>query len=84
MPKMDPRAANMAVVVWNGCARDTTMVEDMHVSGAPSTDGGRIARTWVSWLVPDAGRFYVSLLSRSLVALVLVDGCMVLLKNCET
>ena len=56
----------------------------MHVSGAPPTDGGRIARTWVSELVPDAGRFYVSLLSRSLVALVSVHGCMVLLKVCET
>ena len=59
-------------------------LEDMHISGAPSTDGGRIARTWVSWLVLDAGRFYVILLSRSLVDLVLVHGCMVLLKNCET
>ena len=59
-------------------------LEDMHVSGAPPTDGGKVARTWVSELVPDAGRFYVSLLSRSLVALFLVQGCMVLLKNCET
>ena len=59
-------------------------LEDMHVSGAPPTDGGKVARTWVSELVPDAGRFYVSLLSRSLVALFLVQGCMVLLKNYET
>ena len=59
-------------------------LEDMHVSGAPPTDGGKVARMWVSELVPDAGRFYVSLLSRSLVALFLVEGCMVLLKNCET
>ena len=61
----------------------TLYIEDMHVSGAPPTDGGRIARTWVSELVSDAGRFNVSLLSRSLVALVSVHGCMVLLKIWE-
>ena len=63
-------------------------LEDMHVSGTPSSKLSRVARTWVSdvtsELVPEAGRFYVSLLSRSLVDLVLVHGCMVLLKNCET
>ena len=65
MAKMDPSAADMALAVWNGCARRSR--EDMHQhvtvhSGAPSTDGGRIARTWVSWLVPDGGRLYVRLL----------------------
>ena len=59
-------------------------LEDMHISGAQSSKLSRVARTWVSELVPEAGRFYVSLLSRSLVDLVLVSGCMVLLKNCET
>ena len=75
MAKMDPSAADMALSVWNGY---------VHVSGAPSSKLSRIARTWVSELVPEAGRCYVSLLSRSLVALFLVQGCMVLLKNCET
>ena len=59
-------------------------LEDMHVSGAPSSKLSRVARMWVSELVPEVGRFYGSLLSRSLVYLVLVHGCMVLLKNCET
>ena len=49
-------------------------LEDMHVSGAPSSKLSRVARTWVSELVPEAGRFYVSLFSKSLVDLVLLDG----------
>ena len=61
LPKMDPRAANMAVAVWNGCARDARR-HGVHISGASSTDGGRIARMQDSELVPDAGRLYVSLL----------------------
>ena len=59
VPKMDPRAANMAVAVWNGCARDARR----HAyQWPPSTDGGRIARMQDLGLVPDAGRLYVSLL----------------------
>ena len=81
MAKMGPRAP-----IWLslcGMAMCGTL-EDMHVSGTPSSKLSRAARTWVSELVPEAGRFYVSLLSRSLVDLVLVHGCMVLLKNYET
>ena len=78
--KMDANAADMAVAVWNGYVRD---LEDMHVSGAPSSKLSRVARTWVSELVAEAGRFYVSLLRTSLVDLFLVHGCMVILKNCE-
>ena len=77
---MDPRAANMAVAVWNGCARDARR----HACQWRPADRWRQGSKDVSELVPDAGRFYVSLLSRSLVALFLVQGCMVLLKNCET
>ena len=52
--KMDLSAADMAFAVWNGLCGT---LEDMHISGAPSSKFSRVARTWVSELVPEAGRF---------------------------
>ena len=36
MAKMDPNAADMALAVWNSYSRMCRMLEDMHVSDAPS------------------------------------------------
>ena len=77
---MDPRAANMAVAVWNGCTRDARR----HAYQWRPVDRWRQASK-------DAGlraraRRRSSLCkssSVSLVDLVLVHGCMVLLKNCK-
>ena len=57
VPKMDPGDADMALAVWNGCARDAR--RHAHQWTCTSTFS-MIAMVWVSWLVPEAGRFYVS------------------------
>ena len=62
MAKMDPSAADMAFAVWNGYSCMCGTLEDIHVSGAPSSKLSWVARMWVSELVPEAGRLYVSLL----------------------
>ena len=58
MAQMDPSAADMALAVWNGYVQDARR----HArQWRPVEQSSRIARTWVSELVAEAGRFYVGL-----------------------
>jgi hypothetical protein len=59
MAKMDANAAGMALAVWNGYVRDARRHAGQW---RPSSKFSRVARTWVSELVPEAGRLYVRLL----------------------
>jgi hypothetical protein len=58
MAKMDPSAADMALALWSGYVRDARRHARQR---APSSKFSRVARTWVSELVPEACRLYVSL-----------------------
>ena len=81
MPKMDPRAANMAVAVWNGYVQDARR----HAYQWRPVDGWRQDSKDVGLVARARRRSSLCKSSSiSLVDLVLVEGCMVLLKNCET
>ena len=60
MAKMDPSAAGMALAVWNGYVRDARRHSGQWRPVEQVVS--RVARTWVSELVPEAGRLYVRLL----------------------
>ena len=81
MVKMDPSAADMALAVWNGYVEDARkharqwrpVEQALHGN---KDVGLRACARSMSFLCKSS---FVSL-----VDLVLVQGCMVLLKNCET
>ena len=81
VPKMDPRAANMAVAVWNGYVQDARrhayQWRPVDRWRQDSKDAGLRARARRRSSLCKSS-------SISLVDLVLVQGCMVLLKVCET
>jgi hypothetical protein len=80
MAKMDPSAADMVLAVWNGYVRDARrharqwrpVKQVLH--GSKDVGLGDRARSRSSLCESS---------SVSLVDLVLVQGCMLLLKNCE-